>query len=776
MAQTRLNGRNGLSVGNGTGNGVVNVIDNLGLITTTSVNKVAITSPATGSTLTILDGKTLTANNSIVLAGTDGTIMTFPATSATIARTDATNTFTGVQAMTSPALSGTVTGTYSLGGTPTINVATAVGGVWSAAATWTIPAHTLGGTITSNNQSFSGTIANLGTVTTAIINGGSIDNVIIGATTATSSKFTTVQATTFTGALSGNATTATSASTSTNIAGGAIGAIPYQSGVGTTSLLSAGLSGYVLTANGTGFAPTWTQIASVAPPGAGTLGSSSVTTGSTATTVTINFSGAYDANTSSNVTINPIVGPAIVALASTMTGAGSGFLKKSSADTYSLDTSTYITTNQTITLSGDVSGSGTTAITTAIGANKVTLAQMAQMATASLLGRATAGTGNPEVLSVSNVQTLLGLGSAAYVNTVPVTNGGTGQTTLQSAINALTGAVTTGYYLRGNGTNVVMSTIQAGDVPTLNQNTSGNAATVTNATLTTALTVNTGTVTLIGNVVNTSTLTIGVGASSISGSNTGDNAVNSNYASDYRAANFIAGTNYVAPGGALGTPSSGTLTNCTFPILNQNTSGTAAGLSSTLAVGSGGTGTTTLALNNVILGNGTSVVQVVAPSTSGNVLTSNGTTWVSQAISGSGATLGDVVSGTYYPGMSTTNSGVWTSAFVDTTNLYYTKSTSTLNCLAFNATSDSRYKTNIVPIKNGLSVINKMQGVSFNWSENGNKSYGVVAQEIEMLLPTIVETNADLDGKKSVNYNAIIGFLIEAVKEMSAKIDKLENK
>jgi hypothetical protein len=54
-----------------------------------------------------------------------------------------------------------------------------------------------------------------------------------------------------------------------------------------------------------------------------------------------------------------------------------------------------------------------------------------------------------------------------------------------------------------------------------------------------------------------------------------------------------AGTDYVAPGGALGTPSSGTLTNCTFPVLNQNTTGTAAGLSATLAVASGGTGVTT---------------------------------------------------------------------------------------------------------------------------------------------------------------------------------------
>jgi hypothetical protein len=63
--------------------------------------------------------------------------------------------------------------------------------------------------------------------------------------------------------------------------------------------------------------------------------------------------------------------------------------------------------------------------------------------------------------------------------TLPVANGGTGQTTAQTAINALAGATTSGQYLRGNGTNVVMSAIQAGDVPTLNQSTTGNAATAT---------------------------------------------------------------------------------------------------------------------------------------------------------------------------------------------------------------------------------------------------------------------------------------------------------
>jgi hypothetical protein len=56
----------------------------LGAATATTINKVTLTAPATGSTLTITDGKTLTASNSLTLAGTDGTTMTFPGSSDTV--------------------------------------------------------------------------------------------------------------------------------------------------------------------------------------------------------------------------------------------------------------------------------------------------------------------------------------------------------------------------------------------------------------------------------------------------------------------------------------------------------------------------------------------------------------------------------------------------------------------------------------------------------------------------------------------------------------------
>jgi hypothetical protein len=81
-------------------------------------------------------------------------------------------------------------------------------------------------------------------------------------------------------------------------------------------------------------------------------------------------------------------------------------------------------------------------------------------------------------------------------------------------------------------------------------------------------------------------------------------------------------------------------------IVQTLTNKTIDGASNTLSnisVASGGTGTNTLTANNVILGNGTSAPLFVAPGTSGNVLTSNGTTWESTALPASGVSKGQAI-------------------------------------------------------------------------------------------------------------------------------------
>jgi hypothetical protein len=120
---------------------------------------------------------------------------------------------------------------------------------------------------------------------------------------------------------------------------------------------------------------------------------------------------------------------------------------------------------------------------------------------------------------------------------------------------------------------------------------------------------------------------------------------------------IVAGTNVTVsgtwPNQTIAASGSGTVTSvaATVPTFLSvagspiTTSGTLAiTLSGTaLPVANGGTGATSLTANNVILGNGSSAVQEVAPSTSGNVLTSNGTTWQSTAPAASGVTAGKAI-------------------------------------------------------------------------------------------------------------------------------------
>ena len=92
--------------------------------------------------------------------------------------------------------------------------------------------------------------------------------------------------------------------------------------------------------------------------------------------------------------------------------------------------------------------------------------------------------------------------------------------------------------------------------------------------------------------------------------------------------------------------------------------------------------------------------------------------------------------------------------------------TSAANVTAF---SDIRLKSDVHTIENGLDKVSKMRGVTY--TKDFIPGSGVIAQELEKIAPELVE-----DGKyKSVAYGNIVGYLIEAIKELKEKVEELEN-
>jgi hypothetical protein len=104
--------------------------------------------------------------------------------------------------------------------------------------------------------------------------------------------------------------------------------------------------------------------------------------------------------------------------------------------------------------------------------------------------------------------------------------------------------------------------------------------------------------------------------------------------------------------------------------------------------------------------------------------------------------------------------------------------TNTINSLGINAgtctgvdfvaTSDARVKTDIVTITNALDKVKALRGVYFTRNGQTDRSVGVIAQEVEPVLPEVVHTGSD--DMKSVSYGNMVGLLIEAVKELAEKM------
>ena len=95
------------------------------------------------------------------------------------------------------------------------------------------------------------------------------------------------------------------------------------------------------------------------------------------------------------------------------------------------------------------------------------------------------------------------------------------------------------------------------------------------------------------------------------------------------------------------------------------------------------------------------------------------------------------------------------------------------------ASSDERLKDNIKPIENPLEKLSQISGNTFDWNEEkqniyNGKDYGVIAQEIEKVMPELVDTRDN--GYLAVKYDKIVPLLIESIKELKKEIEELKSK
>ena len=391
------------------------------------------------------------------------------------------------------------------------------------------------------------------------------------------------------------------------LAGGAAGSLPYQSAANTTTFLTAGTNGQILTL--AGGVPTWanagaTGVTSVAT--AGTVNGITLTGGPITSTGTITLGGTLDLSSPPAIggtTASTIRGTTITATTNFVgpyfdAASSAGGALRNLSGTACLQWGAGGGTNATIDGAINMNGTNAAISLAPTGTGTVTI----NPATASNMNNVAIGGTTPLAGTFTDFRvngTISLAGSTGTANYLLQSNGASAPSWVNPASLTVSAASTATTATNATNTAITDDTTTASAVyPTWVTTTSGNQAQKTSSTKLSfvpstgvlsangvALTGNTGTVTSVSATVPS--------VLSISGSP-------------------------ITSSGTLAISYSGTA----LPVAN------------------GGTGSTTLTSNNVLLGNGTSALQVVAPSTTGNVLTSNGTTWQSTAPAASGIGVG----------------------------------------------------------------------------------------------------------------------------------------
>ena len=299
-----------------------NAISNTGVLSNVAGTGISVSGSTGNVTITNAGVTSVTAGTNISVSAGTGAI--------TVSLTGTVPTATSATTATNIAAGATGNVPYQSAAGTTAFVANAAG-VLQAATSGATPAWTTTPTLTGTN--FSG-IPNGALINSSITIGST--GISLGATATALAGLTSVSATTFTGALTGNASTATSATTATNIASGATGNVPYQSAAGTTAFVTNGAG--VLQAATSGATPSWTTTPTLTgtnfsgiPNGA--LTNSSVTVNGTAISLGSSGTVTADAGTltgtilASNVVSSSLtsVGTLLsLSVSDTITGSTSG--------------------------------------------------------------------------------------------------------------------------------------------------------------------------------------------------------------------------------------------------------------------------------------------------------------------------------------------------------------------------------------------------------------------------------------------------------------------